>query len=154
MECRDVEHLLPALHWKALDPAQSTEVLRHLKGCEACRKEDSLFSATWQMLGNLPETEPSPTFRTRFWQRVRREEKAPAGWRDFFGVRWMPVAAGLLAMWIVGVAGGVALYEARGHKETLPSAKAVDIFTSPYPMNSIEAAYVGGGQEKEGGAHS
>jgi hypothetical protein len=60
----------------------------------------------------------------------------------------MPVAAGVLAIWIVGVIGGVALYDARSDGEAATSADAVYIFTSPYPVNSIEAAYLGGGNEE------
>lgn len=100
------------------------------------------------MLDTLPEIEPSPTFRARFWEKVREGEKNRSGWRDYLDVQWMPVAAGLLATWIVGVAGGVVLYDTRSDRESVTPAKAVNIFTSPYPVNSIEAAYLGRGNEE------
>ncbi len=100
------------------------------------------------MLDALPEIEPSPTFRARFWERAREGEKNRSGWRDFLGVQWTPVAAGLLATWIMGVASGLALFDTRSEREVVTSAKAVNIFTSPYPVNSIEAAYLGRGNEE------
>lgn len=148
MECRRVQHLLPVFQGKLLGPAEAEEVRRHLDGCPTCLGEDSFFSATWRLLDALPEIGPSPTFRARFWEKARKGEKNRSRWRDFLEVRWMPVAAGVLAIWIVGVIGGVALYDARSDGEAATSADAVYIFTSPYPVNSIEAAYLGGGNEE------
>lgn len=153
MSSNHVTDLLPAFLDNALDEGTAKLVKSHLELCSACRKEEELLTESWSLLGSLETIEPSPSFRARFWERVRSEEEARFGWRDFISARWKPLAAGLLATWIIGVTGGVALYEAQGHRDAFPSARAIDIFASPYPMNSIEAAYLSGGHEKEGSAH-
>lgn len=149
MKCERIQQLWPAFQGKTLDTALEAAFQEHLERCAACRAEGALFSATWRILAAMPVIAPSTTFRARFWARVRREGETDREKRLFPRGRWVPMAAGLLATWILSVIGGVALYEARSKRNGTTTADALRVFTAPYPLNSIEAAYLGSGPEEK-----
>lgn len=140
MNCKQVQEFLPAYMDAALEPEAAAGVRTHLSACTACRQEEKLLSLTWDALGALPAIEPSPNFRARFWERVRREElKTKSWWSVFTPKQLVPVAAGFMVIWTVGMAGGLVLFESFSRSvEPSPTESAVQVFTSPLPPNSIE----------------
>jgi HEAT repeat protein len=58
------------------------EVLRrfeaHLAVCESCQHELRQFEATWTALGGLPDEEPSPALRSRFYTMLEDEKRTLA----------------------------------------------------------------------------
>ncbi|MBK8871791.1 MAG: zf-HC2 domain-containing protein [Elusimicrobia bacterium] len=144
MNCREVQELLPAFIDAALEPEATIGVRTHLNACHICRQEESLLSSTWSALGALPSIQPSPEFRARFWERVRREEdESNKWWAVFLPKQLIPVAAGFLVIWTLGVAGGLFLFKGRA-SASKPLELAVSVFASPFPPNSIEQIYLQG----------
>ena len=81
----------------------------HVEGCDACREQLSVLRQTWTGLGELPQEEPSPRLRERFYAMLDAEQRAtsavprPASgvgaWFEGFGIRRLvpqAIAAGLV----------------------------------------------------------
>ena len=136
MRCEKIKELLPAYHSHALKGWVIMEIQLHLRMCESCRQEEQGLSSAWNMLSVLEPIEPSPHFRERFWARVREEEEKKAS-RSFFP-RLVPALAGFAGVWVIGLMGGILLYSHRTPLQEMNSA--VNVFTAPYPPNSIERA--------------
>ncbi len=95
-----------------LEPAAASDFRSHLLKCRACREEAEHLHITWTSLERIPEPDPGPEMRTRFYQMLdayqqgRREAAASrTGWH------WWPrhpafqfaLSLGLLC---AGLAGG------------------------------------------------
>jgi HEAT repeats/Putative zinc-finger len=50
-----------------LDEEANTEVRQHLAACDACRNEQQILESTWARLGALPDQQPGPAMRARFY---------------------------------------------------------------------------------------
>lgn len=149
MKCDRANFLLSVELDKALSSEEAAELRAHLETCATCRAEQQLLAASWEFLGELKPIEPSPTFRARFWERVRQEEaEAKSWWNVFVPSRLVPVAAGFLVIWTMGVAGGLFLFGNRPRQGSVLESAAM-IFTSPLPPNSIEHVYLLGGKTHE-----
>jgi hypothetical protein len=94
-----------------LEPTAAADFRSHLLECRACREEADHLHTTWTSLERIPETNPGPEMRTRFYQMLdayqqgRREAAAPrARWN------WWPrqpalqfvLSLGLLCAGLVG----------------------------------------------------
>lgn len=55
----------------ALDNERAQRLDSHLENCSECRREWRELEQSWQMLGQLPELEPSPLFRAQVWEKIR-----------------------------------------------------------------------------------
>lgn len=159
MDCERIQEELPAYQDKELPEPRMASIRSHLAGCANCRGEMKALTETWGLLGSLEPVQPSADFRARFWERIRQEAaqhrtlwerlalgRSPTDWRPptgRFGGRFTPVLAGVMALWILGIAGGVLLFERRLARGPDPGRTALEIFTSPYPPNSIEQIYLG-----------
>ena len=65
MECRELtERTIDVLTGEA-DESARRELERHLETCLSCRSEKARLEATWQALGEDPETSPTPEFERR-----------------------------------------------------------------------------------------
>ena len=50
----------------------------HLAGCDACRLQFAQMETVWTGLGDLPEKEPSPALRSRFYTMLESEKRRTA----------------------------------------------------------------------------
>jgi hypothetical protein len=140
MTCEDVQRKLPAYEAGTLGPAEQAEVLLHARSCPSCREDARTLAVLWRALDALPSLEPSAAFRVRFWAKVREREARPrTGWAS-----WPALFAGAMAAWLLGVAGGVLSSTALERRASPALARAVEVFTAPYPLGSLEAVYLRG----------
>ena len=96
MKCEDIKKQLSDYVTGRLDTDAGTRVKSHLSGCSACRAEMQQLQTAWEALGRLPEEEPSPAIRDRFYAMLEKEK---AGARAKDRVPWrqrLEVALGLL----------------------------------------------------------
>jgi hypothetical protein len=56
----------PTTVWVGLNEVNA-EVRQHLATCDSCRNELEILQSTWGRLGVLPDQEPSPRMRSRFY---------------------------------------------------------------------------------------
>ena len=104
-------------YWRGtLDDADG-EFRTHLSGCERCRAEAEELKDLWGTLGALPEEDPSPGMRVRFYDALR-------GWRQQEAQRRQPLwwlrrpafqAACAMALLAIGIGTG---YLLRGRDTT------------------------------------
>jgi hypothetical protein len=90
------------------NPEQQREILKHLEVCKNCAKEKEFYEKSWSLVGSLKDIEPEPGFKTRFWNRLSREEEAKLkrGF-DVLGLlqHWQPVALTVATVLIlIGIA--------------------------------------------------
>lgn len=145
MNCASVRELLPAFHDEELTLTEMEGIRSHLAGCSSCQRESNLLTKTWDMLGSLEPIQPSPNFRARFWEKVRQEEARREnlwGWLKW--PRLVPAAAGLMAIWFLGITSGLAVFGNRHQHPVTPTEQGVSIFTASYPQNSIEQVFLKG----------
>lgn len=144
MNCKQTQASLSAYQDKELSPLDASAVKAHLDDCRACQDELQQISRAWEMLSSLGTIEPSPNFKARFWEKVRREEAKPGLWDWMAWPQLVPTLAGAMALWILGITGGMFLYENHASQSAEGSRTALKVFTSPYPPNSIEKIYLQG----------
>ncbi len=102
MNCRTIhEHLLDvALGITAAPP----EVEAHLTECRNCASTMQSLRTTMNLLDEWKEPEPSPFWDVRMKARLREEQqKAPAGWLQWFRRPAFSVAAALSLLVGIGV---------------------------------------------------
>jgi anti-sigma factor RsiW len=95
----------------ALEAAARAELESHLAGCAECPAEVARLRRLDELLGALPESEPSARFEATFLRRLRAEavpraslrERLFGGWRGF---ALAAAAAGAAAVVAVGVWSG------------------------------------------------
>lgn len=66
MECKDYKERFPLLLNSDLDQIQKGEIESHLEICADCRTEFEAAKKLWDLLGELPQPEPSSSLKTSF----------------------------------------------------------------------------------------
>ena len=75
----------------------------HMDQCLTCRQSYEAIARAWDILGELPEIEPSPAFVSRFWTKVAEQgARKDLLAKIFHYPKWMPVAVTLSMVVIVG----------------------------------------------------
>ena len=71
--------------------AEKKALKDHLAGCETCRHQLKQMEVVWLALGDLPERQPSPALRSRFYAMLESEKRREAEKGSFSGriTRWM-----------------------------------------------------------------
>ena len=110
MNCEKVrEHFASDLAG-TLEPASAADFRSHLLECRACREEADQLHRTWTSLERIPDPDPGPEMRTRFYQMLdayqqgRREAAAPRAWWNWWPRRpalQFALSAGLLCAGLV-----------------------------------------------------
>ena len=66
MECKDYREQFTLLLTDALDQKQREGLESHLAGCEDCRKEYEAARKIWDLMGEIPQPEPSVSMKASF----------------------------------------------------------------------------------------
>lgn len=66
MECQDYRELFPEKQKGDLTPEQEKLFNEHLSGCKECIREFDVFRKLWNLLGELPQPEPSEQLADSF----------------------------------------------------------------------------------------
>ncbi len=102
MECRTCSESLTALMDAEVSSDQAKEIESHLTECAECHEEYQSLLNSHQLVERIRPLPLNPDLWTRIHSEitdVRTEESSwLLGLRSFFGVRWMPVAAGTLGV--------------------------------------------------------
>jgi anti-sigma factor RsiW len=75
----------------------------HIAGCSACRARVEGFQGVWNMLGELPEHEPSPAFDARMRARLATEPVRQGFWTGVLPSPRFALAVTVLAVVCVWV---------------------------------------------------
>jgi hypothetical protein len=121
MECKDYREQFILLLTDTLDQSQRIMIESHLAGCEDCRKEFEAAEKIWDLMGEIPQPEPSASMQTNFnvmlanYKQVLIVKKNPIGeWiirlRDYWSMQAQPRLAFSLLLVSVGLIGGYLLH--------------------------------------------
>jgi hypothetical protein len=99
MSCQEIRELFPEYLGGRLSPEESRDVESHLAACETCRLELAEAKAVWTALGELPDEEPSPVLRGRFYAMLASEKRLASENRNLEGEAG-PSLAGRLDGWL------------------------------------------------------
>ncbi len=75
MNCHDIQKLMPIYLDDALEPNEMKEVKIHVDECALCQKEMADYKASWDMLGEWEDIQPSPNYVSRFWTELSLQKK-------------------------------------------------------------------------------
>lgn len=67
MECKKITELLPDFLAGYLDSKTREHIAAHIEECAKCKLEIEQFEMTWAKLEQLPEEEPGPAVKERFY---------------------------------------------------------------------------------------
>jgi hypothetical protein len=139
MKCKDYrEHFTPLLSG-TLNQTEISEIESHLINCEDCRKEFETVRKVWNLMGEMPQPEPSESMRTGFiailknFKEERNAEKRPvAEWiiklREYWSVQMQPRMAFSFLLVAAGIACGYLLH--RPEQSALSFNKQIDSLSS------------------------
>ncbi len=102
MECRTYSDSLTALMDAELSRDQAQEVESHLTECAKCHEEYQSLLDSQQLVERIRPLQLNPDLWTRIHSEITDVRTQESSWlldlRSFFGVHWMPVAAGTLGV--------------------------------------------------------
>ena len=80
MSCERMETRIVEYADGRLKESERAEVEKHLAGCAACRLRVNEFRSVNELLGELPQIEPSPAFDARVHARVAAQPQRKGWW--------------------------------------------------------------------------
>jgi len=122
MECKDYREQFASLLTDSLDQIQRTEMESHLADCADCRKEFESAKKIWDLMGEIPQPEPSEAIKTSFdtllshYKEELIVKKNPIGeWINRLHEYWImqaqPRLAFSLLLVALGLIGGYILHQ-------------------------------------------
>ena len=66
MNCKDYREQFLLMLTDDLDQEQRNEIERHLEGCADCRAEFDAARKVWELMGEIPQPEPSTAMHAGF----------------------------------------------------------------------------------------
>lgn len=122
MECKVYREKITAFLTDTLPQRERSEIENHLEGCADCRKEFESVRKIWDLMGEIPQPEPSSSMRTSFDAMVTtfKEEslikRNPiTEWinklREYWALQAQPRLAFSLLLVAAGVFGGYILHQ-------------------------------------------
>jgi hypothetical protein len=122
MECKDYREQFASLLNNTLDNAKKSEIESHLAVCDGCRAEYEAFGKIWDLMGEIPQPQPSEALRTSFnivlnnYKQELISGKKPIGeWmnrlRGFWSLQAQPRLAFSLFLVALGLMGGYLLHQ-------------------------------------------
>jgi len=123
MNCEDLKQRIPDILTGEMNPKDRTAIDAHLSDCGPCAQELRQVTETWVKLGVLPNEQPSPALRDRFYTMLEAYQQGIEAQTETAQsrVRWISISeflrfrrpvfrfAAAAALLLVGVAGGVFL---------------------------------------------
>lgn len=125
MECKDYRERFTELLAGAVDQTQRSEIEIHLAGCADCRTDFEAARKVWNLMGEIPQPEPSASMRESFdamltnYKEQLAEHKNPIrGWlyklREYWSLQAKPRFAFSLLLLAAGLVGGYLLHQPGG----------------------------------------
>jgi hypothetical protein len=78
MICKEAQDRFSEYVSGRMEPVEKKGLEDHLSECEICRLQLEQMEIVWNTLGDLPEREPSPALRSRFYAMLEREKRREA----------------------------------------------------------------------------
>jgi predicted anti-sigma-YlaC factor YlaD len=66
MDCKDYREQFTALLTDSINQKERTDIEHHLAGCADCRKEFEAAGKIWDLMGEMPQPEPSASMNLAF----------------------------------------------------------------------------------------
>ena len=103
MSCQRAQELIHGYIDGELDPANNSEIERHIQECQVCASTHRSHTALRSSLRDKSLYYPAPEkLKKRIQSAVRKEAKSERSWRPLGG-RWLAVGASLAFMLLIGV---------------------------------------------------
>jgi len=126
MTCQECQEYTADYLTQTLPAGKQPEFAAHLGQCAACREQVMFADEVWQKLAHvpLPDAEPSPAVRERFYEMLNREapKERPSlrAWLTHVFPAWRPAlqVAGATAMLAVGWFGNTYYHKTSGTPAT------------------------------------
>jgi len=67
MKCKEIRAMIPEYLSETLEHQVKSQIDEHTLSCIGCRQEIDALALVWSKMGDLPEEEPGPAVRTRFY---------------------------------------------------------------------------------------
>lgn len=121
MECKDYREQFTSFLTDSLQEQERRELVSHLESCADCREELEEEKKIWQLMGEIPQPEPSGTMQAGFQamlseykQAMQAKEHPSGGWmdrlREFLSLQVQPHLAYSLLLLAIGLIGGYYLH--------------------------------------------
>jgi hypothetical protein len=122
MECKDFREQFTALLSDSLNQKQRIEIESHLAECSDCRKEFEDARTIWDLMGEIPQPEPSARMHdsfdvilANFKEQVRVKRNPVGEWlnriREYWAFQAQPRMAISILLIAIGLAGGYLLHQ-------------------------------------------
>jgi hypothetical protein len=137
MNCREVNEHLPDFLMESLDNITRSQIEAHLSDCPTCNSEMQSLSAVWGKLAAMPEVEPTPALRERFYamldayQMGLQQTPSRSSWfanlNEWLSTRWFRQPAWqvgfAVALLMVGIFVGYGLSPAPAQNQELAALR-------------------------------
>jgi hypothetical protein len=121
MECKDYREQFPLLFAGALNEQQRIEIENHLAGCADCREEFVIARGIWDLMGEIPQPEPSESMRSEFEailsnykEKIIVRRNPVAEWinmiREYWSLKAQPRLAFSMLLLVFGLVAGYLLH--------------------------------------------
>jgi len=123
MECKDYREQFTLFLTNTLDQTERSEIESHLAGCTDCRNEFEAARKIWNLMGEIPQPEPSQAMRanfdtilSNFKEELAAKNNNPVSvWtiklREYWSRQAQPRLAFSLLLVAVGLIGGYFLHQ-------------------------------------------
>ena len=122
MECKDFREQFTALLSDSLHQKQRIEIESHLAECSDCRKEFEDARKIWDLMGDIPQPEPSVRMQdsfdvilANFKEQVKVKRNPVGEWlnriREYLALQAQPRMAFSILLIAIGLAGGYLLHQ-------------------------------------------
>ena len=121
MECSDYKEQFTLLLTDSLDQTQRTEIENHLATCTDCRKEFETAEKIWNLMGEIPQAQPSDAMKVGFNSTLSDFKKElivknnPVdNWinkiREYWSLQVQPHIAFAILLLVIGLSAGYLLH--------------------------------------------
>ena len=103
MSCRNVRKRLSAYQDREMGSDEQSRIKSHLQGCPECSALYAEFQHTWEVLGDVPEIHPAPTFYLELRKKIAglNDRRLIARLRQVF--QFLPSPLAMAALVVAGL---------------------------------------------------
>jgi len=134
MRCRNVKKRLSAYQDKELSSAEQSRIKSHLQGCPECSALYAEFQHTWEVLGDVPEINPAPTFYPELRKKISglNDRRLIARLRQAF--QFLPSPLAMAAYLVIGLLAGAYLANSLTQGPFISPRSTAAVFTPRQPL--------------------